>query len=132
MPGIDEIDWSKVALPRDATPEQIIKQYEDAIDELVRLNREFERYFSNKMKKARVKMMTLNIFTTVNNNISFDRTTGMIEMSNLLQFIANDDRPLYADVVKFVYQLFDNRPMNDTRLNRFKGLLIYYLCRVGF
>lgn len=132
MPGIDEIDWSKVALPRDATPEQIIKQYEDAIDELVRLNREFERYFSNKMKKARVKMMTLNIFTTVNNNVSFDRTTGMIEMSNLLQFIANDDRPLYADVVKFVYQLFDNRPMNDTRLNRFKGLLIYYLCRVGF
>lgn len=132
MPGIDEIDWSKVALPRDATPEQIIKQYEDAIDELVRLNREFERYFSNKMKKARVKMMTLNIFTTVNNNVSFDRTTGMIEMSNLLQFIANDDRPLYADVVKFVYQLFEDRPMNDTRLNRFKGLLIYYLCRVGF
>jgi hypothetical protein len=84
------------------------------------------------MKRASTQMMTVNMFRTINNNVGFNRLTGIIEMSNLLQFIANDDRPLYVDIVKFVFQYFDDKPMNETKLNRFRALLTYYLCKVGF
>jgi hypothetical protein len=131
MPGINDIDFSKVTLPSDMTPEKVVKQYEDAIEDLKRLNIDFERYFSNKRRKSKTRMLTMNIFDTVNSNVSFHQD-GMIDVEPLLQYITNDDRPLFADVCKFVYQFFEDKPMNDIVFNRFKGLLIYYLCRVGF
>ena len=66
MPSLVDIDWSKVSIQGGQTRDDIIKQYEKAIDELRRMDSEFNRYFGNKMKKAGTQMLTHNIFREVN------------------------------------------------------------------
>ena len=132
MPSFDKIDWSKVTLPKDVKRENVKRDYENAIEDLKLLSKEFDRYFAGKkMRQARVQMMTDNIFRAVNDNVTF-RANGMLDVERLLQFIANDDRPLFADVCKFTYQFYADKPMNGWRLSQFKGLLTYFLCRAGF
>jgi hypothetical protein len=132
MPGIDEIDWSKISLPQDVSPGSIIRDYENAIDELVRLNKEYDRLFTNKMKRARLNMMTDNIFRTIDRCVIYDQQSGLIDVQMLLMYIANDDRQLFSDIANFIYPLFHEKLMNDTKMKRFKALLTYYLCKSGF
>ena len=131
MPKIDEINWSEVSIPNNTSREQIIRSYENAFEDLKKLNEEYKRYFSNKMKNPRVQFMHDNIFRCVNELVSFHEN-GIIDVQELLQFIANDDRDLFSDVCKFVYQFYAGKPMNSWRLSQFKSLLTYYLCRTGF
>lgn len=126
-----DIDWSKLTTPQGVTRETIERDYQNAAEDLKKINQEFERYFSNKRKKARVQMLTDNIFRAVNDNVFF-HTNGMIDVQGLLKFVTNDDRNLFSDVCKFVYQLYADKPMNNWRLSQFKGLLTYYLCCAGF
>ena len=131
MPNFNEIPWDNVTLPKGVTREQVVKDYEDNLDVLKRMNREFVKYFSNKRRKAKTQMMTLNIFEEVQGNVGL-LPNGIIDVQGLLQFISNDDRPLFADVCKFLYQYYEGLPMNTRKLNQFRGLLTYYLCKVGF
>jgi len=130
MSELEKADWSKITLPREVTREETIRKYENAIEDLNKLNKEFSRYFKNKRKKAKTQMMTTNIFRAVSELVHFDGS--IIHVNELLQFVTIDDRPLFADICKFTYQFYEGKPMNDWRLSQFKGLLTYYLCRVGF
>lgn len=131
MPSVQDIDWDQVTLEQGMTPERVIAAYESAVKDLVHLNKEFNRFFSGKKKKATYKIMTYSIFDAVQLYV-FYNPNDEIDVSGLVRFISSDDRGLFSDVVKFVYQFFHEKGKTMLLLNRFKGLLVYYLCKVGF
>jgi len=131
MPSVQDIDWSQVTLEAGVTPEMVIRAYEQAIIDLTKLNQEFNRHFSGKKKKASHKMFTTNIFDQVQILVYYN-AADQIDVHELLNFVAADDRGLFSDVCKFVYQFFHEKGKTDLVLSRFKGLLVYYLCKVGF
>lgn len=127
----EDIDWSKVALPRGTTQADIERAYEAGAEDLAKLNKYFERHFSGKMKKASIQMMTMSIFDVVQTEV-FMHPDGVFDVSGLLKYVANDDRQLFADVCTFCYEFFQGKPGSIQVLNRFKGMLTYFLCKVGF
>lgn len=131
MPSVEDIDWSQVTLPRGTTPDMVIHAYEGAMKDLAHLNREFDRFFSGKKKKSTHKMFTTNIFDNVQTLVWYNHE-DRIDVSGLLQFVSADDRGLFSDICKFVYSFFHEKPKTTLLLERFKGLFVYYLCKVGF
>lgn len=131
MPKFSEIDWDKVTLPRDVAPSDVERSYENAAKELVYLFKQFEKFYNTKRRRARVQMMTTNIFEAVHVEV-FLTPNGMFDVQGLLKFVANDDRPLFRDVCTFCYEYFQGQAATGQVLTRFKGLLTYFLCKVGF
>lgn len=131
MPSIHDIDWDQVSLEKGMTPEKVIQAYNETLKDLVHLDNEFNRFFSGKRKKAKIPMMTLSIFESVNLYVHYN-PNDQIDVSRLLPFIASDDRKLFSDVCTFVYNYFHEKPKTNRTLNQFRGMLVYYLCSVGF
>jgi len=131
MPSVEDIDWSQVSLQQGTTPEMVIRAYEEAIKDLAHLNREFKRFFSGKKKQASHKMFTTNIFDNVQTLVCYGHD-DKIDVSGLLPMVSADDRGLFSDVCLFVYGFFHEKPKTGLLLSRFKGLFVYYLCKVGF
>jgi len=131
MSVVDEIDWSQISLEQGMTRDMVIRAYTEAVKDLQHLNREYNRFFSGKRKQATHKMFTTNIFDVVQTHVAYNHL-DQIDVSQMLHYIAADDRTLFSDITMFVYQFFHEKPKSTLVLNRFKGLFVYYLCKAGF
>jgi len=129
--AFSDIDWSTVTLPQGTTKEDVERAYKSAAEDLTKLDQAFDRYFSGKKKKASIQMMTTSIFDVVHTHVIM-HPEGYYDTSGLKQFIAVDDRPLATDVITFVYEFFQDKPLSIRVFNKFKALLTFYLCKVGF
>lgn len=130
MPSIENINWNKVTLPKDITKEQILRDYQNACDDLVRLNAEFDKYFRNKKRIAEYQFIHTNLAGMVNIHVHYER--NIIQVKGLLSFIAGPDRKLFSDVCFFIFQLIYEQPASNKTLNLFKSLLIIFMIKAGF
>jgi hypothetical protein len=131
MPSVEDINWNKVSLKKGITQEMVIRAYEEAAKDIVKLNQEFDRFFSGKKKKASRPMPVASIFDIVQYSV-FYNLDDQIDVHLLLTYIPSDDKYLFADICTFVYQFFHEKPKTSILLEKFKGLLVYYLCKAEF
>lgn len=131
MRNFADIDWSQVILPPGTSRSDIEHNYQEALKDIVKLDKEFKRYFSNKKKKAVHGMMTDDIFREVWNHVRY-LPNNEIDVSHIARLVLRDDRELFKDVTKFVGQLYVGKPQTFLLLHRFKVMYLYYLICAGF
>ena len=124
-----DIDFSKLSLPEGTTREDIIQRYKSEVDDLEHLEREYKRFIGD--RTAPLQLLTMDLYGSIQRCVHYDNE-DKINLSLLSKLVPRESRSLYVAIVKMVFGVVDGKPLSDVTLNKFKGLLCYYLCVAGF
>ena len=100
------------------------------IEDLKRLESDYDKYFENKNRTANRPMRVEDLHKAVNRVVTFKE--GIVDVQGLVCYVDPTDKALFGDVCRFVYQIFEGKPMGDIGLKQFNSLLVYFLVRSGF
>ena len=121
-----EIDMSDSPI---VGPEQMPEILDEFLSRDEIRSREFWAHFEN--RRATHKIPMPDLYDCIRNVVCYDEHNS-IEARHLETLVAVEDRALFGDVVRFVFEDFLNEPASPLTLQQFQAQLTRRLEQLGF